>query len=616
MKLAPKFLLPTFALILIGMSVTTWLTYQQSTESISTDAIKKSESTVSSLKSAVELWVKGIHSEIITFSGTSEVIDVLSQGSPLTERGAELFKGFLSRNSAVNSVLVVNKMGIVKAASRDVMMNLDFSARGWFKEAIKGQDYISLPVYNEQTSMFVFVVTSPVYNNGELIGVVASGVEIEKFADRFILANTTEESYPFILAPDGGLLAHPNSELVGKTNIFTSEPYGQYIASHKKGIEETTSLGVEKLIIFEKSPLLGWTLVMAVDKNATFASARHLGLLVICLAIGQLIVLTLGIWLLLASNILKPIKKLVSTASQIAEGDLDTTIDASRADEVGDLQRALASMVEKLRDVVTEVDNTTDNVALGSKELASMAQSLSQGAMGQASSIEEVSSSMELMTQNINNSTNNAHETEEIATKAAKDARESGKAVMGAVSAMTNIAEKISVIEEIARQTNLLALNAAIEAARAGESGKGFAVVAAEVRKLAERSGSAASEISELSHGTVSAAREAGEMLDRLVPNIEKTAELVQEIAAGSSEQRTGAEQINSAIAKLDSLSQQNASASEEMGATSEQLAGNGKQLQEVMSYFRLTGNGGVQSRGAKPLPLSGGQSEDDFDRL
>lgn len=616
MKLAPKFLLPTFALILIGMSITTWLTYQQSTDSISADAIKKSESTVSSLKSAVELWVKGIHSEIITFSGTSEVIDILSKGSPLTKRGAELFKGYLSRNSAVNSVLIVNKKGIVKAASRDVMMNLDFSGRGWFKEAIKGKDYISLPVYNEQTSMFVFVVTSPVYNNGELIGVVASGVEIEKFAKRFILANATEESYPFILAPDGGLLAHPNSELVGKANIYKDEPYGQYIASHKKGMQETSSLGIDKLIIFEKSPLLGWTLVMAVDKSAAFASARHLGLLVICLAIGQLIVLTLGIWLLLASNILKPIKKLVSTASQIAEGDLDTTIDASRADEVGDLQRALAFMVEQLRNVVTEVDKTTDNVALGSKELASMAQSLSQGAMEQASSIEEVSSSMELMTQNINNSTNNAHETEEIATKSAKDARESGKAVMGAVGAMTNIAEKISVIEEIARQTNLLALNAAIEAARAGESGKGFAVVAAEVRKLAERSGSAASEISELSHGTVAAAREAGEMLDRLVPNIEKTAGLVQEIAAGSSEQRTGAEQINSAIAKLDSLSQQNASASEEMGATSEQLAGNGKQLQEVMSYFRLNGSGGVQSRDAKPLPLSRGQSDNDFDRL
>ncbi|ADU61996.1 MAG: methyl-accepting chemotaxis protein [Pseudodesulfovibrio sp.] len=616
MRLAPKFLLPTFALIIIGMILTTWLICQQSTESISSNVITNAENTVGSLNSAIELWVQGVQSEVIALSGTSDIIDLLSHDSDnpaVVDKAISLLDGVLSRNPTANSVLIVSSTGIVKGTTNKEMVNADFSNRQWFQETAKGNDYISPPVFSPQLKKYVFVVTSPIYNEGEIVGVLSAGVEIEKFAEKFILTRASAESYPFILAPDGVVLAHPNTDLVAKKNIFTEETYGPYIANNKKGIQNTVSLGVEKFIVFEKSPLLDWTTVMAVDKDVAFASARSLGLLIICLAIGQVVVLVLGIWLLLFSNILRPIKDLVATAKRIAEGSLDTAIDADRADEIGDLQRALAFMVEQLSQVVSEVDATTDNVALGSKELAGMAQNLSQGAMEQAASIERISASMEQMADRINSSTSNAHETESIASKAAQDARESGKAVMGAVSAMTNIAEKITVIEEIARQTNLLALNAAIEAARAGESGKGFAVVAAEVRKLAERSGSAANEISELSRSTVGAARAAGEMLDQLVPNIEKTADLVQEIAAGSNEQRAGAEQIHSEISKLDSLSQQNASASEEMGATSEQLAANGKRLQEAMSYFRLDGSVDIQPRGVKPIPLPGEQVDDAF---
>ena len=305
------------------------------------------------------------------------------------------------------------------------------------------------------------------------------------------------------------------------------------------------------------------------------------------MSIGSLLALILGY--VLSKSIIGPVMKGVTFAKKLSEGDLTETVDVYQKDEIGILAEALRNMKDKLTEVVSDVQSATDNVAAGSEELSASSESLSQGATEQAASIEEVSSSMEQMAANISQNAENAKETDSLATKAAADARESGNAVVQTVDAMKSIAEKISIIEEIARQTNLLALNAAIEAARAGEHGKGFAVVAAEVRKLAERSGTAASEISELSSSSVEVAEKAGDMLQALVPDIEKTASLVQEITAASNEQNSGAVQINQAIAQLDSVIQQNASASEEMASTSEELSSQGQQLQMTMSFFKVS---------------------------
>jgi methyl-accepting chemotaxis protein len=278
-----------------------------------------------------------------------------------------------------------------------------------------------------------------------------------------------------------------------------------------------------------------------------------------------------------------------SVADAIANGDLTVTV--SRFSDKDTLGISLERMVDKLRQVVSEALGAADNVSSGSQELSSSSEELSQGATEQASSAEEASSSMEEMASNIKQNADNAAQTEKIARQSATDAQASGEAVGRAVEAMRTIAEKITIVQEIARQTDLLALNAAVEAARAGEHGKGFAVVASEVRKLAERSQSAAAEISTLSSQTVRAAQDAGEMLTRLVPDIQKTAGLVSEISAACREQDIGAEQINQAIQQLDKVTQQNASASEEMAATSEELASQAETLQASIAYFRIEAN-------------------------
>jgi methyl-accepting chemotaxis protein len=213
---------------------------------------------------------------------------------------------------------------------------------------------------------------------------------------------------------------------------------------------------------------------------------------------------------------------------------------------------------------------------------------LNQGATEQAASAEEASSSIEEMVANIRQNADNAMQTEKIAIQSSEKGSEGGTAVQATVAAMQEIAGKIQIVEEIARQTNLLALNAAIEAARAGEHGKGFAVVAAEVRKLAERSQQAAGEISELSSNSVDIAEQAGNMLEIIVPDIQRTAELVQEISAASKEQDAGAEQINQSIQQLDQVIQKNAAATEEMASTSEELSAQAEHLQQMVAVFKL----------------------------
>ena len=296
------------------------------------------------------------------------------------------------------------------------------------------------------------------------------------------------------------------------------------------------------------------------------------------------------------ANMVGGLTEVASTAEEIASGNLTVKVKARSAQDM--LMPAMARMVGSLTEVASNIQAVANQVMTGSQELSASSEQLSQGAAEQSASVEEVSASMEQMAANIKQNSDNAQQTEKIALKAAEDGKEGGKSVLETVAAMKEIASKISIIEEIARQTNLLALNAAIEAARAGEHGKGFAVVASEVRKLAERSQTAAAEINKLSASSVQVAEKAGEMLARMVPDIQKNADLVQEITAASNEQSAGAGQINKAIQQLDQVIQQNASASEEMASTSAELLSQAEQLQDTIAFFKLDGGPAVARTG------------------
>ena len=290
-------------------------------------------------------------------------------------------------------------------------------------------------------------------------------------------------------------------------------------------------------------------------------------------------------------SITGPLEEAVQIARTLAQGDLTARIEVTRGDEAGQLMLALQDMVAKLADVIGQVRTTADSLGSASEEVSATAQSLSQATSEQAASVEEISATVEQASASINHNTDNAKLTDSMASKAADEAASGGEAVGKTVAAMKVIAEKISIIDDIAYQTNLLALNAAIEAARAGRHGKGFAVVAAEVRKLAERSQVAAQEISEVAGTSVRMADQAGRLLEAMVPSIRQTSQLVQEIAAASQEQSGGVNQISTAMTQLNQITQQNAAASEELAATSEHMSSQAEQLQHLIQFFN-TGSG------------------------
>ena len=332
--------------------------------------------------------------------------------------------------------------------------------------------------------------------------------------------------------------------------------------------------------------------------TALTESARKLASIMAASALVAVIIASLGVIYIVRTLVVRPLNTAVTAANRLADGDLTVPIEVTGNDEIGQLLGAMKNMLEKLRQVVADVKTVSGHVGSWSQELSDGAAQMSQGATEQATSAEQASASIEEMNATIRQNAENAQQTEKIAQKSAADALSSSEAVSEAMVALKEIAGKISIIGEIARQTNLLALNAAIEAARAGEHGRGFAVVAAEVRKLAERSQAAAGEIGQLSTKTAEVSERAGAMLTRLVPDIQRTSELVQEISASSKEQAGGADQINAAIQRLNEIIQKNVGAAEAMSATSGELAQQAGQLQSTITFFKADGD--VQPRGGE----------------
>ena len=401
-----------------------------------------------------------------------------------------------------------------------------------------------------------------------------------------------------MLSKDGLLIYDEKEEDILKKNYAQGSHKSRHsdnVIARKTGFITEMSTSTGKLMLYGYSPSngalgfkgFGWGIMMRRSADEVAAAANHiLNFIELIILISALIIAVIATWT--ATTFARPIIEAMEVIREIADGNLTKTMAVKSQDEIGRMSGYLNQMVEKLRIVVREISQASMNVASGSKELSVTAQQLSSGATEQSAAAEETTASMEQMTSNILCNADNAKETDKIAARAAEEALVSGNAVAETMHAMKEIAEKINVISEIARKTDLLALNAAVEAARAGDHGKGFAVVASEVRKLAERSQSAAAEIARLTSSGVTVAESAGKMLTRLVPDIRKTAELIQEINSSSIEQNSEAAEINKAIQQLDSVIQQNASASEELASTTEELSSQADQLQNSVAYFKV----------------------------
>ena len=443
-------------------------------------------------------------------------------------------------------------------------------------------------------------IGQPVFSHGEIVMILAVQLSLEginKIMNERAGMGETGETY-----------------LVGEDKLMRSDSFldpvnHSVVASFKNpdlGSVDTTAVreafsgaSDSKIVIdYNGSPVLSsytsisffginWALMAEIDRAEVMTPINAVIMIILSVIAALAVALTVSS-VFIAKSISNPILQSVRFAQEISQGDLTGNMEMERGDEIGTLVKALREMQNQIRESVTTIIHTSEQVLKGSQEIAASSVQISSGTSEQASNMQEVSASMEQLNSNIQHNSDNAQQSNVMAQRVTEDSGRGGEAVDETVEAMKNIAEKITVIEDIARNTNLLALNAAIEAARAGEAGKGFAVVASEVRKLAESSGAAAKDIIEITGSSVRRAVEAKDLIDQIVPSMRKTAELVEEITMASNEQNKGAEQINSALVQLDTVVQQNASSSEELASMAEELTSQAEAMRDAVSYFKI----------------------------
>jgi len=499
-------------------------------------------------------------------------------------------------------------------------------------------EYISNPykwTYAGDTKeYFEITLCAPIVSGNAFLGIVGADITLETLQTVNNEIKPYADSYAYLIANNGARAAHPKIELLGL-------PIGDDVPEHKEALlsavktgkpysleKVSLATGLTSLLVY--TPLIigkttsPWSFGIAITLDTVMAPVRLLYYLVMMVAAVAIVVISVAVYLV-SRSISSPVQLVSQMALLLSRGDLTLAgLDwervkkvKARGDELGDAGRAMDVMIDQITAIVRDIKKASHQVNSGSLSMSGAAQQMSQGATQQAASVEEVSSSVEEMASNIRQNADYSIQTEKIAMKASQDAEEGGKSVAETVAAMKEIAGKIAIIEEIARQTNLLALNAAIEAARAGEAGKGFSVVAAEVRKLAERSQKAAAEINLLSTKSVGIAEKAGHILAQIVPDIRKTAELVQEISAATKEQDSGTSQINKAVLQLDQVVQQNASASEEIASMAEELSSQAAQLNETVGFFTVAED---ETKGAavenKPLRKQESPRQDSVNRI
>jgi len=359
MRLKAKFIIPTLALIVLGLTASTFLTFRSSTEALSTLALQEAKTNLTSLHSLIEVWVDSIQNEVITLSKTDAVITALTETSDPAKTVAhalDLLQDSLSRHPNCDNIYIVNTKGTVLTATNPKIIGGSFGSREYVQQAMQGKNFLSKPIFAVDNNEAVFILASPVMAGGKVVGVLCAGVPISRFTKEFVVPMDTPGSHAFILAPDGMTLSHPDASRVGKANVFKDTDYGRQIENHDSGSLDVLTRGEALLLLFERSKTTGWYIGMTVNKAVAFADAEKIGLRIVLYSSILVAILMLGIGYILSVNVLRPVHSLVSASNAIAAGALDTTLDTNRKDEIGSLQRAIAIMVSTLKTKIGEAE--------------------------------------------------------------------------------------------------------------------------------------------------------------------------------------------------------------------------------------------------------------------
>ena len=541
----------------------------------------------------------------VTFQST---IDELNQIAKLpsvismnwSEMEADLKKIAENRNETFGFLLLAEPDGTYYTSKKG-KSSKNISDRDYFKAIINNnkEHFISNPKISRSTGLKVFYLAVPVKNkDNEILGTLVGVVKLETLSKIAKNMKIGKSGYGFIVDANGYIIAHPVAEYLMELNLLSSDTVGFKNLSEvgkkmivgKKDIDFITRPdNITEMLVYQTIPNSpGWTLGLAIPEKEIYSGIDALLLVIVIGFCFAVLITFLSIRITTKRIIIRPIEQALKVTTSISKGNLTNNIKISGTDEISKLNKSINAINTNFREIVTNIENTVVSVYGASNQLSVASEKISERANEQAATTEEIATSMEEMLAMINSNTQNAELTGKTSTKSANEMKQSNDIFVKTIKSVSEISEKISIISEIADKTDILSINAAIEAARAGESGKGFSVVANEIRKLADKTKIASDEITKLSKNGQDISRIAGEKLKTAIPEIIKSAELVNNIVSAGKEQQSGVENINTSIEQLTEITNENSASAEEMSASAEELSAQAEQLKELISVFKI----------------------------